>query len=244
MIQDLQNILKTFGLSPKEAQVYLGLLELGSSAVQKIARKSELPRASVYDILDELAKKGLVSTFAQKGVKHYTAENPEKLFKLAQDRARLLESALPQLQALYQSPQDRPMVRLFYGKEGMKVILEEVLESKSEFLTFSSAEDLFIVLDDYFPEFVKRRVALKIPARVITRDSAKARERKQLGSKELRQVRLISAAYDFHGMKMIFGNKVALFTFYKDLIAVLIESEELAKIERAQFELVWKTLSK
>ncbi|MFH1112037.1 MAG: helix-turn-helix domain-containing protein [Patescibacteria group bacterium] len=242
MPQDLQNTLKIFGLSPKEAQVYLGLLELGSSAVQKIARKSVLPRATVYDILDELANKGLVSTFEQKGVKHYTAENPEKLFKLAQDRARLLEAILPQLKALYQSPADRPMVRFFQGKEGMKVILEEVLESKSEFLTFSSAEDLFMVLDDYFPEFVKRRVALKIPARVITRDSAKARERKRLGPKEMREVRLIPAIYDFHGMKMIFGKKIALFAFYKDLIAVIIESEELAKLEKAQFELLWKNL--
>ena len=242
MTQDLQNTLKTFGLSPKEAIIYLNLLELGSSTVQKIARKSGLPRATIYDVLDDLAVKGIVSSFEQKGTRHYTAENPEKLLRLANDRTRLIEMALPQLRVLYRSLQDRPLVRFFPGKEGMKVVLEEILEDRRELLTFSSAEDLFVVLEDYYPQFVERRVELKIPARVITRDSAKARERRKLGPQELRQVKLISSRYEFHGMKMIFGKKIALFTFYKDLITVVIESEELAKIEKAQFELLWQSL--
>jgi len=127
---ELPKTLETFGLSPKEAVIYLSLLELGSSAVQKIARKSGLPRATVYDILDDLSVKGIVSTFEQRGIKHYTAESPEKLMQLAQERAQLMEAALPQLRAIYRSPLDRPGVRFFQGQEGMKVILEEVLQDR------------------------------------------------------------------------------------------------------------------
>ncbi len=242
MINDILKTLKTFGLSEKQAKIYLALLELGASTAQKISHKSELPRATVYDILSELAEMGAVALFEQKGVKNYSAENPEKLLKLAQDKTRLLEGVLPQLQALYKSDSDRPMVRFFQGREGMKAVLEEVLQDRQEMMSFSSADDLFSILDDYFPQFVVRRVALKIPARVILRDTPRGRERKKLGDKELRQVRLVPATYDWHAMKSIFGKKVAYFAFDRDLLAVVIESEVLSKLEKAQFDLLWKLL--
>jgi len=109
-------------------------------------------------------------------------------------------------------------------------------------LSFSSADDLFATLDSYYPEFIKRRVEQCISVRAILRDTPRGRERKRVGPKELRQVRLLPTSYDFHAMKFIFGNKVALFAFYHDLVAVVIESEVLAKLERAQFEFLWSVL--
>ena len=43
-------------------------------------------------------------------------------------------------------------------------------------------------------------------------------------------VKIISKEYDYHGLIYVWGNKIAMFSFAKDLTAVVLESEELAKI--------------
>jgi len=40
----------------------------------------------------------------------------------------------------------------------------------------------------------------------------------------------------------VFGNKIAYFSFIKDFIAVVIESKELADIQRAALEYIWQNM--
>src|SRR3989344_1182878 len=48
------------GLTEKESEVYLALIELGSSSAGQIIQKTGLHRAVVYDLLERLIEKGLV----------------------------------------------------------------------------------------------------------------------------------------------------------------------------------------
>src|SRR3989338_2618344 len=57
----LEEALKTIGLTEKEAQVYLSLLELGRGTVSAVARKAVINRTSGYHLLDGLTGKGLAS---------------------------------------------------------------------------------------------------------------------------------------------------------------------------------------
>lgn len=71
---------------------------------------------------------------------------------------------------------------------------------------------------------------------MIARDSIKARERQRLGIEELRQMGLLVDDYQFHGLKYIWKNKIAMMSFTGDFVAVVIESKELADMEKAMFE--------
>jgi sugar-specific transcriptional regulator TrmB len=214
---DLEKTLKNYGLSQKQAKIYLACLELGSASVAKISQKAGLARSTSYEVLESLKQQGLVSTFQKKKVQYFSAEEPQRVINLAQEKANLLEQALPQLRAIYGQAKVQPTVRFYQGKQGMKLILDEVLAEAKETLTFSSADDLFATLE-YFPEFVKKRLKRKIPARVILRDSKKARERQRLGPQELRQVKIIPPDYEYHGMIFV------------------------AKIQRTMFEVIWQGL--
>ena len=59
MNTDLLITLQNYGFSEKEAKVYLTTLELGSSPASSIARRSEINRATVYTLLEELKKRGM-----------------------------------------------------------------------------------------------------------------------------------------------------------------------------------------
>ncbi len=239
---NLENILKTNGLSAKEASIYLALLELGSAGVSKLSQKTGIARSSCYEVLDALKSKNLVSSFHKKKVLYFSAENPKNIVGQARENTQLLENALPQLFALYGSAQTRPVVRFYQGKPGMKAILSEMLDEAKEILSFSSVEDLFGTLDKEFPEFIKKRIQKKIPVRLMARASTKAIERKQLGQQELRQVKFISYDHQYHGTIFIWGRKIGLFAYKGELNAVVIESEELRDTQRAMFEVIWNLL--
>lgn len=238
---DLEQTLKNFGLTEKQAKVYLACLELGSASVQQISRQANVPRTTCYELLEQLRGQGLVATFKKKKFQHYSAEDPQKAIALVHSKVKLLEQAFPQLRALYGAAKHRPAVRFYQGTQGMKMILEEVLAEARQLRSFGSADDLFATLD-FYPEFVKRRVKKKIAVQAIARESAKARERQRLGPKELREIRIIPASYEHHGLIFAWGSKVAMFSFRKDLAALIIESEELARVQTAMFDALWGSL--
>lgn len=241
---DLEKTLKNYGLTEKQAKIYLACLELGSATVQKISQKAGLPRSTCYEILENLRQQSLISIFQKKKTKYFSAQDPKEVINLAQEKIKLLQQALPEFNALYGQAKVHPSVRFYEGQQGMKLILEEVLQEAKELLSFSSAEDLFTILGDYFPDFVSRRIKKRIPVRAILRESQKAQERQKLGPQELRQVKIISAEYEFHGLTFIWGKKIAMFSFKKDLVALVIESEELAKVQKAMFDNLWERLEK
>lgn len=233
-------ILQNYGLNEKQVSIYLACLELGSASVQKIAQKANLARSTVYEVLDILKQKGFVSTFMKKKVRYYSAEEPGQVIRLAQQKVDSLKNVLPQLEAMVGYSRKRPTVRFYQGKEQMKVILEEVLDEADIILSFGSAEDLFRELGDYFYEFVKRRIKKKIPVRVVLRDSKKARERKELGPKELRTVKIVLPTQKFQGQTILWKDKIAMFSFTNDFVAIVIESRELSDMQKAMFEYLWE----
>jgi sugar-specific transcriptional regulator TrmB len=238
----LEKVLENYGLNKKQADLYLACLELGSASVYKIAKKAGLPRSTCYEILEDLRGLGLVSVFSKKKVKYYSVESPKNIISRAKEKIEIFEKNLPGFNAIYHSAKEKPTVRYYQGVSGMKIILEEVLDEAREIIGFNSADDLLATMGDYWPKFVKRRIDKKIPARVILRESPKARERKKLGPSELREVRIIPANYEHHSIIIIWGRKIAMFSFEKDMMALVIESEELARTQKAMFNFMWDSL--
>ena len=91
----IESILKNYGLSQKQATVYVACLELGTGSVQKIARKARLPRSTVYEVLEGLKNNGFVSTYLKKKVRYFSAEEPGQIIKLAEQKTEMLKNALP-----------------------------------------------------------------------------------------------------------------------------------------------------
>ena len=71
------SILEDLGLSKREARDYLVLLELGSTTVGVIIKKTDITSSKIYEVLDRLMKKGLVSYVTMKHQKHFNASDHE-----------------------------------------------------------------------------------------------------------------------------------------------------------------------
>ena len=54
----LDRLLSRLGFRETRPKVYLATLESGPSSAQELAERSDLPRTTVYSVLDYLARRG------------------------------------------------------------------------------------------------------------------------------------------------------------------------------------------
>jgi sugar-specific transcriptional regulator TrmB len=235
---NLKASLKQFGLNKKQTDTYIACLELGEASAYKISQHTKLPRSTCYEVFNELIKRKLVTTFRKKKVKYYTVNNIKEAIEHEKSNLSNLEGALPEFNALYKSGTEKPNVRLYEGISGMKTVVNEIDNEADEVLGISNAE-MLIHFGPFWEKHIQKRVANKIPARTIITDSEKARERAEKGPKELRTVKIIPAKFVHNSTIVIWKNKVAVFTYKKEMMAFIIESSEYAKSQKQMFEFMW-----
>lgn len=96
-----------FGLTPREAKIYLMLLRLGEAPASAVARRCDLPRLSVYSVLERLVQVNLVTSYENRRTKVYHAAPPEAFLKtydqeissLQAKKVHFTKNFLPQLKS-------------------------------------------------------------------------------------------------------------------------------------------------
>src|SRR3990167_9727851 len=81
--------LEKIGLTKNESIVYLTLVKSGTIKTAKILKKSGLNSGRIYDTLESLKHKGLISESNINGVKHFTASPPNQLKEFSPDFLRI-----------------------------------------------------------------------------------------------------------------------------------------------------------
>jgi len=238
--------LQKFGLSEKEAKIYLALLELGTATVSDIAEKAEINRSTTYVLLNSIAERGLVSISERNGVKLYSAASPERLVQYLEDTVKkytelvgTAHSVLPELKSIYVGTGPKPRVRFFEGAEGLKTAYEDTLTAGETIRAYASIENMHRAIPDYFPEYYQRRSKKNIHIRAVFPDTPEARERVTHNEEEARTAMLVpSDKYAFSPEINIYDTKI-VFMSLKEKFSLIIESQELADALKKVFELSW-----
>jgi len=232
------------GLAEKEAKVYLASLELGKSPVQQIAKKSGVNRATTYVIIKTLIKKGLMSSYHEAKKQFFVAEDPEKLSILFRNQEQelkrkknYLEKILPELKALDVSKEEKPTVRYFEGKEGVRSMAEELyIKNKDKVARMIYSYDLLKKLfsDEEMLSMRKKRQNKKIRVRSIVND-----DKNNLTSDSQRYL-LSSKEYPITADIAFFGNKVRMVAQKKPYSGLIIENKEISDTLKILFDLAWE----
>jgi len=167
--------LKNFGLTEKQAKIYLACLELGESSIAEIAKKAQIKRTTIYNIIEEMLEKGFLSKFGEKRKENYVAEPPDKLLNILKNREIELRGWLPKLLAITNAGSTfKPEVRFYQGKEGLKAVYDDTIkysQKGTEILTYVSVADCYNIIPNYIKSYLKRRIESRITMRAIGNDS-------------------------------------------------------------------------
>lgn len=178
-IQDsLEDGLKKFGCTRKEAKIYIDIYSHGACTVQSIAKRINLNRITVHSAIEQLIEKQLIAE-SREGKRRTlfvesTARLKEAVDEKLQDLLRVRESADNLISLFEKLPKQnhaQPDIHIYHGLNGYKKLLEEVLEAKGEARIFVDIEQLQKLLTpEYLITYYKRRAAKNIFTKMIWPD--------------------------------------------------------------------------
>lgn len=238
----IESTLSELGLKKSKGVVYLSALGLGPSSSQEIAEKSGLPRTTTIEVLERLVEMGLMSYVEHGRKREYTAEPPEKLKILLDERERRLKEVLPELKSMVSTKGRRPKVRMYEGLEGVKAVFEDTLTAKDRTLRgILSMADLYKVPGRrYMNDYVRRRISKGYSLCVIRSEQKEVEETWPTSVEEQRELRYAPADVLFPMTVYIYDNKVGIIGTEKENFGMIIESQDYYQTQKNLFELTWQ----
>lgn len=235
--------LETLGLTKGEVKVYAAILTTGNSPVNMIHEKTGLERRTVYDILNKLIDKGLITYTKEKGVKAYRCAPPERLkeeIKKKKEEIKKFEEKLPLIKDLYASSKPRINLEVFRGKEGLKNIFEDTLNHK-ECRFIGGGYYVKDLLPDFWNVYNRKRKEKKMKWYNLVRHEFKKRD---IPTDQYIHNKFLPK--EFSGSPsviLIYGDKIVNLLWDEEYFAFMIESKAIADNYKRYFKFLWENIA-
>jgi len=182
MNENIEQNLENIGLTKSEIKVYISLLKIGDSSAGNIVIKSKTANSKIYEVLEKLIDKGLVSFFLKDKVKHYKAASPNIILEYLKEKKEKIQkqesdisNILPYLMEFQQEDEEKKEVALFSGPKGVKTAFKNMTDK------MTSEDELFIMgtfdFGDSFlhivKDFHKNRANKKIKCKIVSSHNGK-----------------------------------------------------------------------
>lgn len=236
----MEEELQEYGLSEKEARVYVACLKTGACTANRISELADLRRGTTYDVLESLKEKGLVSQFKKEKKLQFQAIDPRELVSLLKDKQAKIQRVIPELIALRKTIREKSEVRFFKGLKGVFILVNELYKEK-EPLLYGSSEKIDAFLSHLPKSFAQRRVEEKIKLRAVFEKSEEVNYRiRDSAVKKVTRIKYLALMKNMPTATFIAGDKVGIVTLEREITGVLIKSEEVSKTQRIIFENYWR----
>jgi len=244
----LSDLLK-IGLTEGESKVYSALLELGSSTVGPLIKRSGVSHSNVYEILDRLIEKGIVTFIIKNGIKNFQGVSPinlskylEKKQKELDNQKKLLEEALPRIKALENlHPNQEAM--LFIGIKGLLAAYKELFRDAEP-----GDENLWTYVHGKKYEAISNKFyvhSLELPKFIKSKGIADVNYRKSEYIKDIKkkfEIKFVDFPVFSHGE--VFKDKFLLTSWEDPVISVLVNAKHVSENFRKYFYELWKIAKK
>jgi|SRR3989344_9353430 len=239
-------LLEGLGLTKNEIRLYIALLELGTAPAGVLIKKVGMYRATVYDIINLLIDKGLVSYVIKANRKYFEAQDPSRLLEYLDSKKQdlikkenELKKIIPELRLKRKLSKEEQEGMIYKGKKGLKSIFEDILKEKKPWFVFGATGQFKEMFHAYFIHFHNRRTKLKIPLKIIFNE--KIREEKREKELKLCKIKYLPESYITPATTFIYNDKVVIINWSIEPIAFLIRSNRTADSYRSFFDILWKT---
>jgi len=128
-------VLEKIGLTKGESKVYLSLLKSGISSIGPLVKESQVSRSKIYEIMERLIEKGLVSFVTENRVKKFKALDPrfipdylDKEKQIIEEKKKALSQILPSLLSYSHAKDTVQSVEVFEGWKGIRNLFFHIIK--------------------------------------------------------------------------------------------------------------------
>lgn len=226
-----------FGLTSNEAKIYLVLLENGALNPYQIAEKTGLHRGYIYDALERMQKKGVVSAVHKLKKKHYQAAQPKALAAMLQEKASHFQKVVPQLNILQEKTTEDMRVEVYKGKSIFRICMNDqisTMHTKRDLLMISSDEKTYEETDPiYIQRYLQKEQETGCKEKVIIKKGGYQLKAKHIEYREL-PLKMIGNASLF-----VYANRVSFLLWGNPNNLIIIKNQEVADTYTRQFNVLW-----
>lgn len=243
--KELLKKLQDFGLSDKEARVYVALLPYRDIGSSKLIHMTGLHGQFVYDALARLEELGLAKHVIRNGRKKFSAGSPMRLQSLAEEKRLSVQSVARELQSRFAGAHEQEF-EVFQGDTAFAAHQIDLLRQSPEGGTLdvfaSQTEKYLETLEELgmAAEYDKLRHEKKISIRYI---GAQAQEERLVQMEKDRPFwifRILPGQSTGKISIEIWTNSVSFVVYSDPIFCFTITSKEVATGYRDFFNAVWK----
>jgi sugar-specific transcriptional regulator TrmB len=249
MPMDASALLQQSGLTEGESRVYLALLELGPSTSGPIVEKSGVSRSIIYQLLDKLSSKGLVSHIVKERTKYFQAAEPSRIQeylddeeKKFQENKQKMDELLPKLYALQSSAKESE-AKVYVGFRGMITAHEHAYQKLSrgeEYYYMGIPAHQEKHFHAYWLRDHARRAKLGIKTRLLFHPDTDIGVLQSRNKHALCDARHMPSSIDTPAWFMGYKDVAVIGLQSKVPITIEITNQEIADSFKAYFEEYWK----
>jgi sugar-specific transcriptional regulator TrmB len=250
-----EKILLGLGLTKVQSEILDCLLQNGSQKASDIAKRTKRPRGVAYKGLEELIVLGLaIKKEAKAGITVFAAEHPSNLERVLDQKEKDLvktksafAASLPDLISAFNLANNKPGVRFYEGEEGIRKVLDDTLESKTEIYMILnkdalSKEEEFNKLNS---EYKIKREKTGIIKKIIRVGKEPFHEENTGENYEkITEIRYLDEeASPFKASVQIYNNKISYqVTDQGKMISIIIDDKNIYELHKFIFESLWGKL--
>jgi sugar-specific transcriptional regulator TrmB len=244
----IENTLKSVGFTDAEVKVFLALLELGSSTVTQIVEKSNTTSSKIYELLDKLIKKGLVSQVIKGGRRYYEPAPPKRILEYLKEKKQELEDQvkevkeiLPQLEIKYNLAKEVAEVSVYKGMKGIETIfsiIRDACNKGDEYYVYGAGsgvnETQKIFLLKHHKLRIKKGIKLKILFSKDVENITKPYEDMKLTEVKHMEPELMGPT-----QTMIVKDYAITILWKKDPVGIVVQNKDIAQSYKKYFDYLW-----
>src|SRR4030042_2962231 len=173
--QKIIETLESIGLHKNEIIIYLDLIRAGHSSAHEIANRTKIHRPNVYDTLDKMIKKGIVSQSIEDNRKIFYPITPNNLLNYLKQKEYDLKNIIPEIEKIHTKSSEKRRVTMSEGIKSFRVILNNLLEKNEIIYVYGIPKDVSDVIGGFIEDFHKIRISKKIIMKHIYNKNADKR---------------------------------------------------------------------
>ncbi|VVB99890.1 Sugar-specific transcriptional regulator TrmB [uncultured archaeon] len=239
----------SLGFSAGEGKVYEAIMNSDNATLQLIHEHTGIERRNVYDIINKLISKGLVSYFEENGRKVYRLTSPKNILTYLEEEEKginskkeLLSAELPSLMKLYEAAKPEFDVRIYRGREAVRAVFNEGLEYADVHFIGGNWGMVKYLGKEWVDRWMEKRIARKVRMHDIVTSPEKFLTDYPAPSDPYYEFRVLPPEFGSPNVILIFGNRVVNLFWGENTFAFEIENPDIAKSYLAYFNYLWKTL--
>jgi sugar-specific transcriptional regulator TrmB len=233
------------GLNKNEAKVYYELLKLGRATASQLVKHMGIHRNIIYDNLDKLIEKGLVSYVIEETKKVFIAQEPDTILEFLNNKKENIEKEIivakeliPQVSKLRNNRSGEQEAEIFRGINGMKKVLLKTLSSKEILVLGMTNKSTEILGETYWKNYNAKIKANKIKERFLINSDFK--DIYSFSKNKNIQIKLLPKELNQMMEIIFFDGNIAIFIYSESPMVFLIKDEATYQAYVQYFEFLWK----